>query len=71
MPNPVPLTIKSRSPLARLERLPGWWLGKAETRRMLARDARDRRLDDVADEHLRVAIEYERHATSLVVTWTR
>jgi hypothetical protein len=67
MPKPAPLIAKSRSPLARLERLPGWWLGKADTRRMLARDARERRLDEVADEHLRVAIECERRATSLVL----
>lgn len=55
------------NPLAILERLPGWWLGKAEMRRMLARDARDQRLDTIADEHLRIAAEYERHATSLVL----
>ncbi len=57
-----------RNPLPALERLPSWWLGKAEMRRMLARDARDRRLHDVAEEHLRVATEYERRAVSLVIT---
>jgi hypothetical protein len=68
MPSPIPLAPKTRNPLPRLERLPAWWLGKAETRRMLARDARERRLDELAEQHLRTAIEYERHATSLVIT---
>jgi hypothetical protein len=63
-PMPVP---SSRNPLAALERLPGWWLGKAETRRLLARDALERRLDKVADEHLRAASEYEKRALDLVI----
>jgi hypothetical protein len=67
MPAPIPILTRTRNPLQRLERLPGWWLGKAETRRMLARDARERRQDAQADEHLRVAIAYERRATALVV----
>jgi hypothetical protein len=67
MPNPALLATRSRNPLAALERLPGWWLGKAVTHRMLARDARDRRLDAVAEKHLRVATEYERRATQLVL----
>lgn len=67
MPPPVALAIRTRNPLPRLERLPAWWLGKAETRRMLARDARERRLDEQAEHHLRAALEYERHATSLVI----
>lgn len=68
MPAPIPLAHRTRNPLPRLERLPAWWLGKAEARRMLARDAREQRLDEQADAHLRTAIEYERHATSLVIT---
>ena len=67
MPASMPLAHRTRNPLARLERLPAWWLGKAEARRMLARDAREQRLDEQAERHLRAAIEYERHATSLVV----
>ena len=67
-PAPLPFTTTTRNPLHRLERLPGWWLGKAETRRMLARDARERRQDAQADEHMRVAIAYERRATSLVIS---
>jgi hypothetical protein len=67
MAKPV-LVTPPRNPLAALERLPGWWLGKAETRRMLARDAIEHRLDKVADEHLRAASEYERRAISLVIT---
>jgi len=67
MPAPIPFLTRTRNPLARLERLPGWWLGKAETRRMLARDARERRQDAQAEEHMRAAIAYERRATSLVV----
>ncbi len=67
MPKPVQLVTRPRSPLAALERLPGWWRGKAETHRMLARDARDRRLDALAEKHLRVATEYERRATQLVI----
>lgn len=66
MPAPIPFSSRTRNPLPRLERLPGWWLGKAEARRMLARDARERRLDAQADEHLKVAIAYERRAISLV-----
>ena len=66
MPAPIPFPTRMRNPLPRLERLPGWGLGKAEARRMLARDAREQRLDALADEHLRVAVAYERHATSLV-----
>ena len=34
---------------------------------MLARDASERRLHEQAEHHLRTAIEYERHATSLVI----
>ena len=67
MPARVPFAVRTRNPLPRLERLPQWWLGKAEARRMLARDARERRLDDQAEHHLRTAIEYERYATSLVI----
>jgi hypothetical protein len=67
MPAPIPASTRTRNPLPRLERLPGWWLGKAEARRMLARDAREQRLDAQADEHLRTAIAYERYATSLVI----
>ena len=67
MLKPAPLTRRSRNPLPRLERLPGWWLGKAETHRMLARDAMDRRLDAVAEKHLRTATEYEWRATQLVL----
>jgi hypothetical protein len=68
MPAPsLPFTPRTRNPLPRLERLPAWWLGKAEARRMLARDAREQRLDAQAEEHLRRAVAYERHATSLVV----
>jgi hypothetical protein len=67
MPISVPLVTRARNPLAALERLPGWWLGKATTHRMLARDARDRRLDAVAEKHLRVAGEYERRATQLAL----
>jgi hypothetical protein len=35
---------------------------------MLARDAREQRQDAQADEHMRVAIAYERRATALVVS---
>lgn len=56
----------SRNPIPALERLPGWWLGKAETRRALAREALEHRLDKLADEHLRAASEYEKRARSLV-----
>lgn len=67
MAKPMLVTTQPpRNPLAALERLPGWWLGKAETRRSLARDALDRRLDKLADEHLRAATEYERRALALV-----
>jgi hypothetical protein len=62
----TPVT-ESRNPLPALERLPGWWLGKAITRRMLARDAQERRLSEVAEEHLRAATEYERRAVALVI----
>ena len=67
MSAPIPFPPRTRNPLPRLERLPGWWLGKAEARRMLARDAREQRLDAQAEAHLRVAIAYERPATSLVI----
>jgi len=67
MPAPIPCPTRTHDPLPRLERLPGWWLGKAEARRMLARDAREQRLDAQAEEHLRVAIAYERRATSLAI----
>lgn len=48
-----------RNPLAALERLPGWWLGKAETRRKFADEARQIGRDREADEHDRIAREYE------------
>jgi hypothetical protein len=66
MPAPISFSTRTRNPLPRLERLPGWWLGKAEARRMLARDAREQRLDAQADEHLRAAIAYEQRAIALV-----
>lgn len=67
MAKPMLVTTQpTRNPLAALERLPGWWLGKAETRRSLARDALDHRLDKLADEHLRAATEYERKALALI-----
>lgn len=66
MPKPVLVTTTRSNPLAALERLPGWWLGKAETRRSLAREALDRHLEKLADEHLRAASEYERRARALV-----
>jgi hypothetical protein len=53
------LMLVSGNPLALLERLPGWWRGKAETRMCL-----DRGLDKEADEHLRIASEYERRAAA-------
>jgi len=67
MASPMFMT-EPRNPLPALERLPGWWLGKAELRRMLARDAREQRLHEIAEEHLRAATEYERRAISLVIT---
>jgi hypothetical protein len=49
----------SRNVLDRLERLSGWWLGKAEARRQLAvQSASDRE----ADEHHRKIAEYEKLA---------
>jgi hypothetical protein len=52
--------IRNHSPLAALEQLPGWWRGKANTRLALAREALELGLDKQADEHLRIASEYER-----------
>jgi hypothetical protein len=52
--------IRTRNPLEALERNPGWWRGKADTRLYFAREALLRGLDKMADEHLRVASEYER-----------
>ena len=59
------ILVTKRDPLAALERLPGWWIGKAETRRSFAQDALEARLDKLADEHLRAASEYERRAKAL------
>jgi hypothetical protein len=61
------VVTEARNPLPALERLPGWWLGKAITRRMLARDAQEQRLSEVAEQHLRAATEYERRAIALVI----
>jgi hypothetical protein len=58
------LMLVSGNPLALLERLPGWWRGKAETRMEMARMCLDRGLDKEADEHLRIASEYERRAAA-------
>ena len=58
--------IRNHSPLAALEQLPGWWRGKADTRLELARDALARGLDKIADEHLRIASEYERRIKTYV-----
>jgi len=58
--------VRTQSPLAALERLPGWWQGKAKTRLLLAREALDLGLDKLADEHLRAASEYERKVKALV-----
>jgi ATP phosphoribosyltransferase len=58
--------IRNHSPLAALEQLPGWWRGKADTRLALARDALARGEDKVADEHLRIASEYERRIKTYV-----
>jgi hypothetical protein len=58
--------IRTQSPLAALEALPGWWRGRAETRLMLAREALERGLDKQADEHLRIASEYERKIKTYV-----
>lgn len=70
MAEPIPLPLRGHAPhassLASLERLPGWWLGAAETRRAFARDALNQRLDKIADEHLRAASEYERRARALI-----
>jgi len=60
------LVSRGRNPLAALERLPGWWLGKAETRRTFAREAQALHLDKLADEHLRAATEYERRVKEIV-----
>jgi len=58
--------IRTQSPLAALEALPGWWKGKAATRLALAREALEHGLDKLADEHLRVASEYERKIKTYV-----
>lgn len=58
--------IRNHSPLAALEQLPGWWRGRADTRLALARDALARGLDKIADEHLRIASEYERKIKTYV-----
>jgi hypothetical protein len=58
--------IRNHSPLAALEQLPGWWRGKADTRLALAREALAQGLDKLADEHLRIASEYERRIKTYV-----
>jgi hypothetical protein len=58
--------IRNHSPLAALEQLPGWWRGKADIRLVLAREALARGLDKIADEHLRIASEYERRIKTYV-----
>jgi ATP phosphoribosyltransferase len=58
--------IRNHSPLAALEQLPGWWRGRADTRLALARDALARGEDKLADEHLRIASEYERRIKTYV-----
>jgi hypothetical protein len=58
--------IRNHSPLAALEQLPGWWRGRADTRLALARDALARGEDKIADEHLRIASEYERRIKTYV-----
>jgi hypothetical protein len=58
--------IRNHSPLAALEQLPGWWRGRADTRLALAREALQRGQDKVADEHLRIASEYERKIKNYV-----
>jgi hypothetical protein len=58
--------IRNHSPLAALEQLPGWWRGKADTRLALAREALALGQDKLADEHLRIASEYERRIKTYV-----
>lgn len=58
--------IRNHSPLAALEQLPGWWRGRADTRLALAREALARGQDKLADEHLRIASEYERRIKTYV-----
>jgi len=60
--------LANRSPLAALERLPGWWLGAASTRLKFARDALDLGLERLADEHLQAATDYEKRAAKAAST---
>lgn len=50
----------AHNPLEQLEQLPGWWKGRAATRLAFAREALEKGMDKVADEHFRAASEYER-----------
>jgi hypothetical protein len=54
-------------PTPRLEALPGWWRGKADTRLAFAREALDQKQDKLADLHLQKASEYEKRIVQGVV----
>jgi hypothetical protein len=60
--------IRDKNPLAALEALPGWWRGKADARLQMAREALAAGLDKLADEHLRIASEYERRIKASVAS---
>jgi hypothetical protein len=52
--------IRDRNPLAALERLPGWWKGKAAVRKEEAEIANAAGFEKHADEQLRIVREYEK-----------
>jgi len=63
MTKPIRLVVSNANPLAMVERLPGWWRGKAKTRLWFAESATS---DKEADEHLRAASEYESRLLEIV-----
>lgn len=59
------LKVASTKPMCCLSRLPEWWMGAAKMRLEFAREALNANLDKEADEHMRIAAEYERKAAEL------
>jgi len=58
--------VRTRNPMAVLERMPGWWKGRADMRLHFAQEALAQGLEDLASEHFRIATEYERKIKSYV-----
>jgi hypothetical protein len=54
--------MKCQGCLERLQRMPGWWIGAAFTRREMAKRAPN---DKERDEHLRIEADYLRRAKLL------